>query len=94
VGSRLPGEPKDLQCFAQLAEAEADSRRTIRASPGSKRKQGDYRRHQGQRLVTLPTLNNKIANNTTSGRGARAPHKQSKEQGARKVLLPERLGWP
>jgi hypothetical protein len=44
--------------------------------------------------LTLPTLNNKIANNTTSGRGARAPHKKSKETGElpeEEVLLPERL---
>jgi hypothetical protein len=41
-----------------------------------------------------PTLNNKIANNTTSGRGARAPHNKSKETGElpeEEVLLPERL---
>jgi hypothetical protein len=50
----------------QLAEAEADSRRTIRASPGSKKQ--DTGVTTGQRLaqLTLPTLNNKIANNTTS----------------------------
>jgi hypothetical protein len=44
VGSRLPGDRKIYSASHQLAEAEAASRRTIRASQEA-RKQGDYRRH-------------------------------------------------